>query len=59
MKQNVMKTQKTTIELFADDAMTLNEMNFIKGGGTEAPIDFIIPPPDDDDDDDDSGDGGN
>lgn len=45
-----MKTQKSTIDFFANDAMTVNEMEFIRGGGSEAPIDFIIPPtpPDDD-----------
>ena len=51
MKQNVMKTQKTTIELFADDAMTLTEMNFIKGGNGDNPIDFMVPPPPPDEED--------
>jgi hypothetical protein len=45
-----MKTQKSTIDFFANDAMTVNEMVFIRGGGDDSPIDFIIPPtkPDED-----------
>ena len=37
-----MKTFKATIETFATEAMTQEEMNFLKGGGE--PIDMIIPP---------------
>jgi hypothetical protein len=37
-----MKNLKSTIETFATDAITKNEMNFIIGGGE--PIDMIIPP---------------
>ncbi len=44
-----MKTLKSTIDSFATDAITKNEMNFLIGGGE--PIDMIVPPPDDDDDD--------
>jgi hypothetical protein len=39
-----MKTRKITIETFAKDAMTKNEMNFLRGGGDENPIDLIVPP---------------
>jgi hypothetical protein len=41
-----MKTLKSTIETFATDAMTQNEMLFIIGGGGENPIDMVIPPKD-------------
>ncbi len=37
-----MKTLKSTIETFATDAMTQEEMNFLRGGGE--PIDMINPP---------------
>jgi len=37
-----MKTLKSTIENFATEAMTQEQMNFLKGGGE--PIDLIIPP---------------
>ena len=44
-----MKTLKSTIDSFATDAITRNEMNFLIGGGE--PIDMIIPPDGYDDDD--------
>ena len=44
INKNVMKTLKSTstIETFATDAMTQNEMLFIIGGGE--PVDMTIPP---------------
>lgn len=39
-----MKTFKSTIETFATDAMTQEEMNFVRGGGADEPIDMVIPP---------------
>lgn len=39
-----MKTLESAIEKFASEAMSLNEMNFIRGGGKESPFDLIIPP---------------
>ena len=43
-----MKTLKTTIDSFATDAITRNEMNYLIGGGE--PIDMTIPPAGYDDD---------
>lgn len=37
-----MKTSKLTLDTFASEALTQNEMNFLKGGGE--PKDLIIPP---------------
>ncbi len=39
-----MKTFKTSIENFVTDSMTLEEMNFLKGGGTDNPIDLVVHP---------------
>ena len=39
-----MKTQKTTIDTFATEAMTQKEMNFLRGGGADHPKDLMIPP---------------
>jgi hypothetical protein len=39
-----MKTFKTTLENFATDAMTQNEMFHLRGGGMDEPIDMVIPP---------------
>ena len=37
-----MKTLKLTIESFASEAISKNEMNYLRGGGE--PIDLTIPP---------------
>ena len=42
-----MKTLKNTIDIFAAEAMTSKQMNFIKGGGE--PMDLIIDPSSDGD----------
>jgi|GEM_PF-2497873 len=39
-----MKTLKSTIENFATEAMTQEQMNFLRGGGADEPIDMVIPP---------------
>ncbi|MDF1571909.1 MAG: hypothetical protein P1P82_09860 [Bacteroidales bacterium] len=39
-----MKTFKSTIETFATEAMTQEQMNFLRGGAAGEPIDLIIPP---------------
>lgn len=44
INKNVMKTFKSTIETFATEAMTQEEMNFLRGGAAGEPIDLIIPP---------------
>jgi len=33
-----------TIEDFSKEAMSLEEMNFLKGGGTDNPIDLVVHP---------------
>lgn len=44
-----MKTTTVNFGNFAQDAMTITEMNFIKGGGSpdERPRDLLVPPGDD------------
>jgi hypothetical protein len=39
-----MKTLKNTIDSFTKEALTEKEMNFLRGGGAENPIDMMIPP---------------
>ncbi|MCF8225363.1 MAG: hypothetical protein K9J30_05750 [Bacteroidales bacterium] len=39
-----MKTLQFTIDNFATDAMTMVEMNFLKGGGSDQPTDLLVPP---------------
>jgi hypothetical protein len=39
-----MKTLTTSIEKFATDSITKQEMNFLMGGGKESPIDMMAPP---------------
>ncbi|MFC2089161.1 hypothetical protein ACFLT1_00185 [Bacteroidota bacterium] len=40
-----MKTLKTTIDLFAKQAINQTEMNLLRGGGADNPKDLTIPPP--------------